>query len=204
MQQIAQKIIIDRFKDKVLEVGAKDSAYINRRSAGEYAYPANKRLVDDVKQSKMRASKLDNLLAVSEFINHESDDGRHEKATGGWDNYRTRFMVNDEMFEGIAKIMNTERGRVFYDVTQIKKIARLRSQPTPGSAATPSNLFDETSMDILPGEDSTENGLFIKNISAEQENSQEKIQKFCRMTKIFPVSAVNPVKKRKKQQLRRK
>ena len=44
MQNIARKIIQEKFKGKVLSVGEKGRAFINRRSSGEYAHPANRRI----------------------------------------------------------------------------------------------------------------------------------------------------------------
>lgn len=91
----------------------------------------------------MRAStELDNLLAVSEFIKHEEDDGRHPDATKGWDIYKTAFKLNDQYFEGEAKIKCTDRGYVFYDITQIKRTARKSGQADIKPAATSGNPSD--------------------------------------------------------------
>ncbi len=124
MQDIAKKIIINKFKGKVLSVGKNGKAYVNKRSAEEFSYPANRRMPDDIKTAKMKtAQELDKLLAVSEFVGHTDDDGRHPDAVGGWDNYITRFMLDGVMFSGVVKIKVTNRGYLFYDITQIKRIA---------------------------------------------------------------------------------
>ena len=105
MQVIARNIIKSRFKGKTLQVGESGNGYVNKRSAEEYTHPANRRMKDDIKQIKMRAStELDNLLAVSKFIENQPDDGRHPDATGGWDTYSTRFEIAGEWFNGKVKI----------------------------------------------------------------------------------------------------
>ena len=123
MQDIARKLIRDKFKGKVLAVGEDGKAYINKRSSDEYAYPANRRMETDVKESKMRAApELENILSISQFIEHRDDDGRHPQATGGWDVYSTRFEVGGNMFSGEVQIMVTDRGYIFHDITKIKRL----------------------------------------------------------------------------------
>ena len=96
-------------------------AFVNRQSADEYTHPA-KWVQQDAHIAKMRAStELDNLLRASTFVRHVEDDGRHERATGGWSIYRTLFSINGQMYEGGIQIMHTERGRLFYDMMQIKE-----------------------------------------------------------------------------------
>ena len=123
MQDIARKLIRDNFRGKVLYVGEDGKAFISKRSSDEYAYPANRRMENGLKESKMRAApELDNLLSVSEFLEHQNDDGRHPQATGGWDVYSTRFEVCGTMFSGEIKIMVTDRGYLFHDITKIKRL----------------------------------------------------------------------------------
>lgn len=140
MQEIARKTIRDRFKGLVLPVG-KEKAYINKRSADEYAYPANRRMDETVKESKMRASsELDNLLSVSKFIENRTDDGRHPQATGGWDVYQTRFEIGGIMFDGEVQVMVTDHGRVFYDITKIRRSPVNGGQTENNSVAASGNL----------------------------------------------------------------
>lgn len=136
MQKKAQQIIRERFAGKVMAV-EKNRAYIPTTSAKEYAFPANRRMNEEAKAAKMRASsELDNLLSASRYLRHDSDDGRHAKATGGWDVYETVFRVGDQFFTGEVKIMQTERGSLFYDITQIKKTSRNGGQTGNVPAAT--------------------------------------------------------------------
>ena len=166
MQSIARNVIKERFKGKVLPVNSSSSVYVDKRSADEYAYPANRRMDTVTKESKMRASvELDNLLAVSDFVRHENDDGRHKEVTGGWDVYSTRFSVAGNMFVGEVKIKNTAHGRVFYDVTQIKRLPVNGGQATNVAAAS-GNL----SADSIANKKSAVNS----NLS----DSGEKITKF--------------------------
>lgn len=136
MRETARKYILDAFRGKVLPVGDGDKAFVNGRSASEYANPANRRMPDELKSAKMRAAtELDNLLAVSDKIGNVPDDGRHPEATGGWDVYRTNFEVGGEMFSGEVKIKVTDKGRLFYDVTKIERTARNRDQTRFNPAA---------------------------------------------------------------------
>lgn len=146
MREQARKYILEAFRGKVFPVGDDSAAFVNGKSANEYANPANRRMAENLKQAKMRAStELDHLLKVSQFLRHENDDGRHADATGGWDVYRTRFMVGTEMFTGEVKIKLTDRGRLFYDVTKIERTARnTRSNQENLAAASGSSSYGTT------------------------------------------------------------
>lgn len=145
MRETARKYILDAFRGKVLPVGDGDKAFVNGRSASEYANPANRRMPDELKSAKMRAStELDNLLAVSDKIGNVPDDGRHPEATGGWDVYRTNFEVGGEMFSGEVKIKVTDKGRLFYDVTKIERTTRNRDQTRFNLAAASGSSSDTT------------------------------------------------------------
>lgn len=138
--KIARKYIKDHFQGAVLPVGS-SQAFVNGTSTGEYAYPADHRMRADVKRAKMQAStELDNLLSISTYLRHEPDDGRHPSAAGGWDVYRTIFEIDGQRFTGEVKIMNTNRGRLFYDVTQIEKIARIGEHPMSRMGDTTSDF----------------------------------------------------------------
>lgn len=151
MPSVVRKYLVNRFKNQILDVGA-DKAFFNKRSSEEYAYPA-KYLDKNTKEAKMRgATELDNLLSTAREKQHVDDDGRHAEATGGWDYYKTNFVVDlmneagntvPREFEGIVKVMNTDRGRRFYDITQIKEITGSNSgvsgiNPLPASSETSS------------------------------------------------------------------
>ena len=140
----ARKAILEKFRGKVIGSAA-NPAFVNRQSADEYTHPA-KWVQQDTHIAKMRAStELDNLLRASTLIRHVEDDGRHERATGGWSTYRTLFSVDGQMYEGEIQIMHTERGRLFYDMTQIKK-ANIRAtavlQEDASRAASTDVSFD--------------------------------------------------------------
>ena len=125
-------------------------AFVNRQSADEYTHPA-KRVIDDTLEIKMRASvEMDNLLRASTFVRHVEDDGRHERATGGWSTYRTLFSINGQMYEGDIQIMHTERGRLFYDMTQIKE-ANIRATAVLQENASRAASTDASFNSIISG-----------------------------------------------------
>lgn len=139
--KIAREYMKQHFQGQVLALGD-SSAFVNGQSVDEYLYPANSRLDPNVRGAKVQAgTELDNLLSVSTFLRHDSDDGRHDGAIGGWDTYRTEFELAGERFTGEVKVMNTDRGRLFYDITHIEKTARIGLQPTSRMGTATSGYF---------------------------------------------------------------
>ncbi|MBD5093700.1 MAG: hypothetical protein HDT26_05335 [Subdoligranulum sp.] len=123
--RIAKMYMKEHFQGQALDVGA-SRAFVNRSSINEYTHPANRRIDVDIRNAKMNAStELGNLLAVSEFLRHENDDGRHADVTNGWEVYQTHFVLNGESFVGEVKVKLTDRGKLFYDITHIEKAARI-------------------------------------------------------------------------------
>ena len=119
--KVARRIILKRFRGKVIGGEAPKNAYVKTSTAGEFAYPS-KPLPRDENTAKMRsAGELDNLLAIGEFAGHEPDDGHHPEASGGWDYYNTIFEVGGRFFTGKVNLLINNRGRVFHDVTGIKE-----------------------------------------------------------------------------------
>ena len=170
MQVIARKFIRDNFKGKVLDVGENGKAYVNKHSGEEYSHPANRRMAEDIKESKMRtAPELDNLLSVSKYIEHQQDDGRHPVATGGWDVYSTRFEIAGNMFVGEVKIMITDRGYIFYDVTKIRRTTRNSGLTENNSAAASGN----PSIDSI-----TENGTSVNSNSMQESENNSSDESF--------------------------
>ncbi len=121
----AEKYMKKHFQGQLFDI-ENSRTFVNGKAIGEYTHPANYRLDPEIKQAKINAStELDNLLAVSKFLRHEEDDGRHADATNGWEVYQTRFVLNGESFVGEVKIKLTDRGKLFYDITHIEKAARI-------------------------------------------------------------------------------
>ncbi len=186
MPSVVRKYINQTFKGRVLNVGEEGRAYVNRESAGEYAFPA-KRLKDvTVKEAKMRAAtELDNLLSVSQYVKHEVDDGRHPDATKGWYTYHTIFKVGDSLFTGDVKIKGTDRGYVFYDVTKIRRTARNYGQAKTSPAAISSN----PSNDIISNVSSKSNSNNDYSLKGTEEDYNALIKKYGAIKK-----GVNPAR----------
>ena len=87
----ARKAILEKFRGKVIGEG-ENRAYVNRRSADEYTHPANRRNISGMDAKLHAAPEIDNLLRVSNFVEHTDHNAdRHPEATGGWDIYHTIF-----------------------------------------------------------------------------------------------------------------
>ena len=142
---IAKKLIMSEYAGKTLPLGENDLARITKASGGEYGYPSNT-LPTNSKEynAKMRASaELHNLLENSTYDHWAADKKNHAEATLGFDYYKTVFIVDGKVFEGLINIANSENGRVFYDITNIKEASdytRKYAAPLARSSSTFGNL----------------------------------------------------------------
>ena len=70
--------------------------------------------------------------------------GQEEPCRGvGFDYYKTVFIVDGKVFEGLINIANSENGRVFYDITNIEEVpdyTRKYAAPLARSSSTFGNL----------------------------------------------------------------
>lgn len=152
-----RKYMIKLFRGKVLNVGPNHKVYISKDGVEEFAFPV-RRMDNETKLAKMAAGvHLDATLEPSTFLLNTPDDGRHPKATGGWDNFYTMFETDTGLYSGIVKTMVTDRGREFYDITEIQKeggpTTRGDNGLTPPPARTetsPSGQPDPSMDNILP------------------------------------------------------
>lgn len=109
------------FKGKVLNIGSDGKVYISKSGIEEFSFPA-RRIGESERTAKYTAgASLDTTLEPAVFLINTPDDGRHPKATGGWDNYYVMFETDDGIYSGIVKTMQTNRGREFYDISEIQK-----------------------------------------------------------------------------------
>ena len=120
--KIAQDYILNNFREKGL-LKDNNSINVSRKTANEYTHPKNG-LDNTTYSSKMKAStELDNLLEISQFVKSEPDDGRHIFAKNGWDYYETVFKVGNKTYSGLLNIAKGEKGKLLYDITNIKERA---------------------------------------------------------------------------------
>lgn len=149
--------------------------FVYKRSAEEYAYPANKRQESDIKSAKMKSStELDNLMSTSQFVEHTDDDGRHPDATGGWDWYSVDFVVDGQPFSGTISVKNTDNGRVFYDMTKIRSLNDRKSDLSGKPLHVAS--VDKTSINsTIPQEQSGVNTSIRENAENMTENRQIRV-----------------------------
>lgn len=182
---IAKRVIKREFVGKTLPLGSEDLAMIPPDAAGEYAYPAQRLITKNANNAKMRASaELNNLLEVSEFSHWARDLKKHPEATLGFDYYTTKFDVGGHLFEGLINIANSEKGRVFYDITKIKEIPgtiEKRATPMAQSASDSGDLSGESvsqnQADVKQRFSLSEPVERAGNLIAEHNLTQEKLEK---------------------------
>ena len=145
----AEKIIKEKFKG--LKVNFEnEEATVTKRTAEEYARPANHRLPDNVREAKGRAStELDNILNTSVKLDKSDPDyptknydASHHTNVLRWDYYKTRFMVSGKMFTGIVNVARMENFSRVHDITNIKQDtswAALQGNNPQGASAGISN-----------------------------------------------------------------
>ena len=146
---IAKKLIMKEYAGQTLPLGKNDLVRITNASGGEYDYPSNT-LPTNSKEynAKMRASaELHNLLENSTYDHWAADKKNHAEAALGFDYYKTVFVVDGKVFEGLINIANSENGRVFYDITNIKEVpdyTRKYAAPLARSSSAFGNLYIAT------------------------------------------------------------
>ena len=158
MRKLARAEILRRFRGNI--IGGKNAAYVNKESAKHYAYPANRRVAPNVMSDKMRAApELDNILEASVYRGNEPDNGRHPKATGGWNKYDTLFRVGGKLYTGEISVMVTDDGPVFHDLTKMKEdtTGRVNGQTQNRAAAS----TDDVSNEILSQQEPEVKGLSL-------------------------------------------
>lgn len=194
---IAKRVIKREFVGKTLPLGSEDLAMIPPDAAGEYAYPAQRLITKNANNAKMRASaELNNLLEVSEFSHWARDLKKHPEATLGFDYYTTKFEVGGHLFEGLINIANSEKGRVFYDITKIKEIPgtiEKRATPMAQSASDSGDLSGESvsqnQADVKQRFSLSEPVERAGNLIAEHNLTQEKLEKALEIG-VFPSPSI--------------
>lgn len=145
---IARRELLDRFKGQYLPVSTHDLARFRARQAGEYAYPRTPLSQKSLEyEGKMRAAtELDKLLETAEYSHWDKDRKNHPEATLGFDYYKVKFIVGGHLFEGLANIATSEKGRILYDITKIKEIPDISGKyatPLAQSTSAFGNLSNE-------------------------------------------------------------
>lgn len=124
--QIARKYLNEKFKNQTLPLSEYNLIHVQKVGIDKYLYSGknvkNKR-DRNIHDLKMKAStELDNLLETSEYVGHEEDTKNHSFAEYGFDYYKTIFIVDGQIFEGIFDVAVSEKGSMFYGMTNIKRV----------------------------------------------------------------------------------
>lgn len=121
-RKIAKEYLNEHFKNTVLPLSDYDLVYVGKEGIGKYTY-SGKKIESNANDAKMKAAtELDNLLETSEYIRSSGDRKNHNFAEYGFDYYRTRFIVDGQVFEGIIDIGVSENGAEFYGMTHIENV----------------------------------------------------------------------------------
>jgi len=121
-----RKYMLFKYRDTRLNIGSIYDVYIKKQGIKEYAYPANRRLSNDIYSVKSDIStELGLILKTAVYMNTEINT--NEK--GYFDYFKVRFGINDNdgivYYKGIVNIKVSLRNTpVFYDITKIKKSRR--------------------------------------------------------------------------------
>ena len=185
---IARKVLLEKFKGQVLPLGENDLVRFKAKQAGEYTYPSNPIDVHTLEyEGKMRAApELNNLLATAEYSHWAKDQKNHAVATLGFDYYKVKFIAGGHLFEGLVNIANSEKGRLFYDITKIKEI--------PASSGKYATLLAQST--------STFGNLNNISISQQQQNSNPQTQTVTQMqqNKLEGQTSINEIIRRNREQ----
>lgn len=149
---IVRRLLKKKFSGQTLPLSQLDLARFRAEQAGEYAYPSRSLDSSTLEYSaKMKAApELHHLLETAEYSHWAPDRKNHAVATLGFDYYKTKFIVDGHLFEGLINIANSEKGRIFYDITNIKEILDLRGKPATGLAQVGSHIQESPDTSILP------------------------------------------------------
>lgn len=121
-RKIAKDYLNEHFKNTVLPLSNYGLVTVNKTGIGKYTY-SGKKIKNSANSAKMKAAtELDNLLSTAEYIKSTGDRKNHNFAADGFDYYKTRFIVDGCVFEGIVDIGVSEKGAEFYGMTHIENV----------------------------------------------------------------------------------
>lgn len=163
-KQIARDYILNNFRENGI-IKSNENINISRRTANEYTNPKN---IDNRKQlsDKLKAStELDNLLTISRYKYSAKDDGRHIFANKGWDYYETTFQIGSKAYTGLLNIANGDKGKLLYDITQIKETT------IPYSVKTVSMNSSSYNNSILPTKEDVNRNTTKYSMQESENNS---------------------------------
>lgn len=174
LPRFVERYITNKYRGKV--IGTKNRAYVDRRSAKEYAHPARKNVERSAFEAKARASaELDNIMDASEFVEHKSDDGRHKDAKGGWNEYQVKLKINDQMYQGKVSIMlMDEEGnrRRFHDLTKLKAVG----EKMQGHNAPPVHYGSENNISNKVGEINPSEKFSLRDVDQNMDEVQRIVE----------------------------
>lgn len=120
--RIAKEYIDKNFRNQSLPLSEYGAVYLDKTGSGKYLY-SGKKLDSKTNRAKMKAAtELDNLLEASEWVRSSDDKKAHKFADLGFDYYKTVFIVEGQVFEGIIDIGVSSKGATYYGMTNIKKV----------------------------------------------------------------------------------
>ena len=168
----AEKIIRNKFMGKV--IGSDNRAFVNGKTASEYAHPSKRWISDEVREAKGRVStELDNLMDAG-FNFRTKPDGEyghvHKNVTGDYNYFDVVFKVGNEYYLGVINIEQNAKGKRLKDVTKIENITE-RICSSYGQSPKSTSLRD-VSMDSIRASAENSNTNFSSTASTGSADTQ--------------------------------
>lgn len=127
--RIALDFMNEKYKNQTMPLSEYNLVKADKTGIRKFVH-SGKGTDSNTYQAKMKASgELHNLLEAAEYVGSSDDGKNHQFAKYGFDYYKTRFVVDGQMFEGIIDIGVSESGSSFYGMTNVKRTS-YSSQPS--------------------------------------------------------------------------
>ena len=120
--KIATDYLNKHFANVVLQLSEYNAAEVNKTGIGKYVYSGKPTDTKTYSAKMKAATELENLLKIAEYTGNSEDNKAHGFAKNGFDYYKTTFIVDGQVFEGIIDIGVSDDKATFYGMSNIKRV----------------------------------------------------------------------------------
>lgn len=120
--KIATDYLNKHFANVVLQLSEYNAAEVNKTGIGKYVYSGKPTDTKTYSAKMKAATELENLLKIAEYTGSSEDNKAHGFAKNGFDYYKTTFIVDGQVFEGIIDIGVSDDKATFYGMSNIKRV----------------------------------------------------------------------------------